>query len=339
MMKLRNTAAGHPSLRWLVAMAVIAALNGPSASALAAAQDAITVEGNRRIDADTVRSYFHADGAGHYDAAALDSALKALIATGQFDDVQISRAGDRILVHLTEARVLGKVAFEGNKKVKDADLSAVIQSKPSEGLQRATVQGDVNRIVEAYHRAGRDDVRVTPQIIDRGDDRVDLVFDIVEGKKTTVRRISFTGNHAFGDRQLRAIIKTSVTTVISFLTGGDVYDPDQINGDRELLRQYYRNHGYADAAVTNANAAYDPSSNSFDVVFAIDEGELYRFGDISLACNVPGLDCEKLRKLLFARTGASFDASLLDKASEALAADMSKRGFPFAHAEPRITRD
>ncbi len=336
-MNLWKITAGHPSPRWLIAMAVAATLSGLAVPATA--QDAISVEGNRRVDPDMVRSYFHADSAGHYDAAALDAALKALIATSQFDDVKITRVGERIVVHLAEAKTLDKVVFEGNKKVKDADLSKVVQSKPSAGLQRATVQGDVNRIVEAYHRVGRDDVRVTPDIIDRGNDRVDLVFDIVEGQKTTVRRISFSGNHVFGDRQLRAVIKTSVTTMLSFLTGGNVYDPDQIDGDRELIRQYYRNHGYADATVTDASAAYDPASSGFDVVFAIDEGELYHFGNTSIVCNVPELDCGKLHGLLLARTGATFDASLLDKTSEALAADMSKRGFPFAHAEPHITRD
>jgi len=320
-------------------MFVVALSSGSAVASPAAAQDAIAVDGNRRIDTDTVRSYFHADGTGHYDAAALDAALKALIATSQFDDVRISRADERVIVHLKEAKLLDRVAFEGNKKVKDADLSAAVQSKPHDGLQRATVQGDVNRIIETYHRAGREDVRVTPQIIDRGEDRVDLVYTIIEGKKTPVRSITFTGNRTFGDRQLRAIIKTSVTNMLSFLIGGDVYDADRIDEDRETLRQYYRNHGYVDAVVTDAGATYDPASKGFNVTFAIDEGQLYQFGQISIVCNVPGLDCEKLRSLLPARTGAPFDASLLDKTSETLAADMSKRGFPFAHAEPRITRD
>src|SRR6202000_3356039 len=106
-------------------------------------------------------------------------------------------------------------------------------------LQRPPVQDDVNRIIEAYRRVGRDEIGVVPQIIDRGNDRVDLVFAITEGKKTTVRQINFVGNHAFGDRQLKAVIKTSATTVLSFLTGGNVYDPDRVNDDRDLIRQYY----------------------------------------------------------------------------------------------------
>jgi outer membrane protein insertion porin family len=305
----------------------------------AVAAETIMVEGNRRIEADTVRSYFHAWPGGHLDAAALDAALKSLIATGLFDKVTIDRAGDKVIVHLTESKLLDRVAFEGNKKIKDAELAGVVQSKARGSLQRATVQADVGRIMEAYRHVGRDDVGVVPEIIDRGSDRVDLVFTITEGKKTTVRQINFIGNHVFGKRQLAAVIKTSATNMLSFLTGGDVYDPDRIAEDREQLRLYYRNHGYADAGVTEARAEYDPATKGFTLTFVIDEGQLYRFGDISVACNVPGMDTEKLRRLLLARSGGVFDGSALDKTTEALAVEMAKLGYPFAHAVPRITRD
>jgi outer membrane protein insertion porin family len=317
---------------------LLAALLGLSALPAMAAET-ITVEGNRRIDAETVRSYFRASSDGRYDEVARDAALKALIATDLFETVKIERAGSGLVVHVTEAKVLGRVAFEGNKKIKDEDLAAAVQSKARGSLQRATVQADVNRIIETYRRKGRDEVSVVPQIIDRGNDRVDLVFDVTEGKKTTVHQISFVGNHVFGDRQLKAVIKTSATTVLSFLTGGDVYDPDRVDDDRELIRQYYRNHGYADAGVSSARAEYDPATKGFTLTFTIDEGQLYRFGDISVACNVPGLDADRLRELLLPKTGATFDGSALDKTTEALAIEMSKRGYPFAHAVPRTTRD
>src|ERR1700731_655765 len=153
---------------------LVAALGLVSAPAAAEApsRDMITVQGNRRIDADTVRSYFHASADGRFDDAARDAALKALLATGLFDKVTIDRAGERLIVHLTEAPVLDRVAFEGNKKIQDKELSAVIESKPRGTLQRAVVQSDVGRILEAYRHAGRDDVGVVPQIIGRGNDRV-----------------------------------------------------------------------------------------------------------------------------------------------------------------------
>src|SRR6266851_2768127 len=160
-----------------------------AAEAAAQARETIVVQGNRRVDAETIRSYFHATPDGRFDAAARDAALKALLATGLFDNVAIDR----------------------NKKIKDTELTAVIESKPRGTLQRAVVQADVGRIVEAYRHVGRDDVGVVPQIIDRGSDQVDLVYVVTEGGKTTVRQINFVGNHIFGKRQLGAVIKTSAT--------------------------------------------------------------------------------------------------------------------------------
>jgi outer membrane protein insertion porin family len=334
-----------PGRRWRRSIAAGALLVGafglPSVPTEAAAQgrDVIEVQGNRRIDADTVRSYFHAAADGRFDEAARDAALKALLATGLFDKVTIERAGERLVVHLAEAPVLDRVAFEGNKKIQDKELSAVIESKPRGTLQRAVVQSDVGRIMEAYRHAGRDDVGVVPQIIDRGNDRVDLVYVVTEGRKTTVRQINFAGNHAFGKRQLAAVIKTSATNMLSFLTGGDVYDPDRVAQDREQLRLYYRSKGYADASVTAAEAEYDPAIHGFEVTFSIDEGPLYHFGDVDIVCNVPGLDAEKLRRLLVTRSGAVFDGNALDKTDEILATELSKLGFSFAQAVPRITRD
>jgi outer membrane protein insertion porin family len=316
---------------------MLAALGLISVQAVAA--ETIEVQGNRRVDAETVRTYFHAAPDGRFDDAARDAALKALLATGLFDDVKIERAGDGLVVHLKEAPVLDRVAFEGNKKLKDKDLAAVIESKPRGTLQRAMVQADVGRIMEAYRHAGRDDVGVVPQIIGRGNDRVDLVYEVTEGKKTTVRQISFVGNHVFGKRQLAAVIKTSATNMLSFLTGGDDYDPDRIAADREQLRLYYRSKGYADAAVTSAVAEYDPALHGFTLTFSIDEGPLYHFGDISVVCNVPGLDPARLRNLPVARSGAAFDGGALDKTDEILAIELAKLGFPFAQALPRVTRD
>jgi outer membrane protein insertion porin family len=311
----------------------------PTSDIEAKAREAVTVQGNRRIDVATVRSYFHPTADGHFDDAARDAALKALVATNLFDKVTIERAGERLIVHLTEAPVLDHVAFEGNKKIKDTELTAAVDSKPRGTLQRAMVQSDVDHILEAYRHAGRDDVSVKPEIISRGNDRVDLVYVVTEGAKTTVKQIEFTGNKAFGKRQLAAVIKTSATTVLSFLTGGDIYDPDRVAGDREQLRTYYRSKGYADASVTNATAEYDPALHGFTLTFAIDEGPLYHFGEVSLVCNVPGLDPEKLRRLLLVRSGALFDSNALDKTDELLALELSKLGYPFAQVRLQTTRD
>ena len=299
----------------------------------------IEVEGNRRVDAETVRSYFHPTGDGRIDEAARDAAVKSLVATGLFDQVSIERVGERLIVHLHEAPVLDRVAFEGNKRIKDAELAAAIESKSRGTLQRNVVQSDVARITEAYRHLGRDEVSVKPEIIDRGNDRVDLVYVITEGKKTPVRQINFVGNTAFGKRQLAAVIKTSASNMLSFITGGDVYDPDLVNADREALRKYYRSKGYADVNVSSAQAEYDAATHGFTLTFTIDEGPLYRFGSVGVASHVEGLESEKLRRLVLVQQGAPFNGTALEKTDEVLAIELAKLGYPFAHVSPRFTRD
>src|ERR1700733_210406 len=182
------------------------------ASAPALAQSAgaqIVVEGNRRVEAETIRSYFKVAPGERVDAAKVDSALKALYASGLFQDIRISHSGNRLVVTVVEAPVIDRLAFEGNSKVKDEQLQQEIQSKARGTLSRATVQADVQRILEVYHRSGRFDVKVVPKIISRPNNRVDLIFEVNEGEKTGIKSITFAGNHAYSDFRLKEVIKTS----------------------------------------------------------------------------------------------------------------------------------
>jgi outer membrane protein insertion porin family len=131
-----------------------------SAPALAQSGAQIVVEGNRRVEAETIRSYFKVSPGEHLDAARIDSALKALYSSGLFQDIRISQSGGRLVVTVVEAPVIDRIAFEGNSKLKDEQLQQEIQSKPRGTLSKAMVQGDVTRIIEVYHRNGRFDVQV-----------------------------------------------------------------------------------------------------------------------------------------------------------------------------------
>ena len=324
-----------------IAATLVLAVSSAAPFGQAHAQSAasIAVEGNRRIEAATIRSDFQAAAGAGSDAAALDAGLKALLATGLFETVKIDHADRQIVIRVAEAPLLGRVAFEGNKKIQDKDLSAAVQSKPGGTLQRPLVQADAARIREVYRRSGRDDVRVIPLTISRGADRLDLVFEIVEGAKTTVKEVSFAGNQAVGDRQLKAVIKTGASNMLSFLLRDDIYDPDQIEADRELLRRYYLKKGFADVSVPSADAEYDADKKGFTVRFTIDEGPVYRFGPTGVVSNVPGVDSNELRQLIVARQGEVFDNTALDKSVDAVTGELAKRGFPFARVDLRARRD
>ena len=175
----------------------------PSAFAASGAEAAIAVAGNRHIDASMIRSHFHAGADGRFDAAAVDAALKSLYATGLFQDVTVSRDGDRILVKVVENPTIERMAFEDNKKIKDEDLKKAVQSKAGGPLTRAVVHGDAERIIELYRQRGYFAVRVDPKTIRARDERVNLVFEITEGDKLAVRQILFIGNNAYAANKLK----------------------------------------------------------------------------------------------------------------------------------------
>ncbi|MDH6260394.1 outer membrane protein assembly factor BamA [Bradyrhizobium sp. BR13661] len=330
---------------WLIAVVVCGVSMAGSVSLLlpqpAAAQatDAIVVEGNRRVEAETVRSYFKADASGYFDQGAIDDGLKALIETGLFQDVKVSRAGGRIIVSVVENAVIGRIAFEGNKKIKDEQLSAEIQSKSRGTFSRAMVQSDTLRIAEIYRRSGRYDVRVTPEVIEQPNNRVDLVFTIEEGAKTGVKSIEFIGNSAFSAARLRDVIKTHESNLLSFLSSGDVYDPDRVESDRDLIRRFYLKNGFADAQVVAALTEYDPDKKGFLVSFKIEEGQQYRVGTVDFRSSIANFDARSLRSLSRVNIGSLYNVELVEKSVEEMQIEASRRGYAFAVVRPSGDRN
>src|SRR3954462_6075147 len=321
----------------LVAMPVAATVAAAMLSSPVAAETAssIVVEGNRRVEADTSRSYFKPGPGGRLDQGRIDDGLKGLIENGLFQDVRINQAGGRVVVTVVENPVIGRVAFEGNKKVKDEQLSAEVQSKPRGTLSRPMVQSDAQRIAEIYRRSGRYDVRVNPEIIEQPNNRVDLVFTITEGSKTGVKSIEFIGNRVFSSYRLKDIIKTHESNFLSWLAGGDTYDPDRVEADRDLIRRFYLKRGYADVQVVAALTEYDPQRGGFLVTFKIEEGQQYRVGSVDFQSSIPTLNGASLRSYSRVSVGSVYNAEALEKSVEEMQIEASRRGYAFATVRPR----
>src|ERR1700674_4942327 len=298
-----------------------------SSSALAQTVDSIQVEGNRRVEVATIRSYFKPGPGGRLDQGHIDDGLKALIETGLFQDVRIDQRGGRLVVVVVENPVIGRIAFEGNKKVKDEQLSAEIQSKPRGTLSRPMVQSDAQRIAEIYRRNGRYDVRVNPEIIEQPNNRVDLIFTITEGAKTGVKSVEFIGNSAYSSYRLRDVIKTRESNLLSFLSGSDTYDPDRIEADRDLIRRYYLKHGFVDVQVVAALTEYDPQRKGFLVTFKIEEGKQYRVASVNFQSSIGALDGNSLSRFSRVSVGSLYNAEALEKSVEEMQIEASRRGF------------
>jgi outer membrane protein insertion porin family len=310
-----------------------------SSAALAQTVDSIQVEGNRRVEVATIRSYFKPGPGGRLDQGHIDDGLKALIETGLFQDVKINQAGGRVVVTVVENPVIGRVAFEGNKKVKDEQLTSEIQSKPRGTLSRPVVQSDAQRIADIYRHAGRYDVTVVPEIIEQPNNRVDLIFTISEGAKTGINSIEFVGNTTYSAYRLKDVIKTHESNLLSFLGGSDVYDPDRIEADRDLIRRYYLKHGFADVQVVAALTEYDPQRKGFLVTFKIEEGTQYRVASVNYQSSISSLDGNVLARFSRVSVGSLYNAEALEKSVEEMQIEASRRGFAFAIVRPRGDRN
>src|SRR5580658_8108746 len=244
----------------------------PASATLGPTIQHIVVQGAQRIEPATVLSYISIHEGEPYDEQADDRSLKTLFATGLFADVKFNWDGSTLTINVVENPIINQVVFEGNDKVSEKDLTKEVQLKPRTVFTRAKVQGDVQRIIELYRRNGKFAATVDPQIIQRPQNRVDLIFSINEGPTTGVARISFIGNKIFDDDTLRAQIATEVSDWWKFLASNDNYDPDRLTFDREQLRRFYLKQGYADFRVVSAVAELTPDRENFYITFTVDEG-------------------------------------------------------------------
>jgi outer membrane protein insertion porin family len=299
----------------------------------------IRIEGTQRIEADTVRSYMQLNPGDPFAPDRIDKALKNLFATGLFADVAFRREGNTLIVKVVENPIINTIAFEGNDFLESKDLYNEIQEKPRTVLTQSRVQADVQRILNLYRRSGRFGATVDPKIIKLDQNRVNLVFEIKEGNRTDVRKISFVGNKSFSDSELRGVILTTETAWYRFLVTTDTYDPDRLQVDRDRLRDFYLMNGYIDFKVVSAVAELSPEQDAFYITFSLDEGERYKVGKVDVKTSLKDLDPEVLRSLVQVKEGEWYDQRDVDKTTAALNDALGSLGYAFVDVQNRLDRD
>jgi outer membrane protein insertion porin family len=322
--------------RLVIAACLAFSVLGVSSPVLAqVSPQSIVVQGNNRVDADTVRSYF----AGT-DQASVDKGVKDLSASGIFSNVSARIVGGKVIVKVVESAILiNRVAFEGNSKVKGDQLAVEVQSKARSGYNEAVAQADLDRIKEVYRRTGRNEAKVTKRLVQLPNGRVDLVFTIDEGSKTGVRTINFVGNEHFSAYRLHGLMATTEMNFLSFLKTSDVYDADRLASDEEAIRKYYMRHGFADFRITNTDVHYDAEQVGYVVTITMDEGPQYHVSSVKVDSHVPSVDGEALTKFVKLSPGDVYDATAVELSTEALTRDVSRQGFAFSQVRPHGDRD
>lgn len=308
-------------------------------AAEAAVVKRINVQGAGRVGADTVRANIDIVPGKQFSSAEIDSSVRRLYATGYFSDVKINVSGGSLNVSVSENELINQVVFNGNRKIKDDKLAAIVQTKSLGPFSKTLIDADIQTIKDAYAAIGRSDVTVTTQTAPVGDGRVNLAFVINEGERTKITSIDFEGNQAYSDGRLASVISTKQSNFLSFLTRKDVYSEDRLHADEEALRQFYFNHGYADFRVVSSNAALDPATNEYKLTFQVEEGPRYTFGDINVESTVDGVNAEELKGLVESRSGDAYAAKDVQKTMDAISKRVASAGYPFARVTPRGNRN
>lgn len=306
----------------------------PPAAPEAGVVGRIVVQGNERVDQQTIISYLPIQPGDTVDGARIDLAVKTLFRTDLFSDVRITLQGQDLVVKVLENPIINKVVFEGNHALTEDKLKEEVINHPRGIFTKSKVQQDVARIIELYRRAGRISATVAPKIVELPQKRVDLIFEITEGPKTGVSRINFLGNKAFTDGELRDAIATKETRITRFFSSNSNYDPDRLEYDREQLRKYYTNRGYFDFRVTSAVAELVPDMRNFKLTMTIDEGEKFTFGKMNVETANKKLDPEFLKALLPIHAGQLYQSDRIEDSVDALTYAAGSAGYAFVDIRP-----
>lgn len=310
-----------------------------TSDASAAVVSSIQVRGNQRVDADTIRSYVTVKPGRSFSSFDTDESVQNLFATGLFSDVRITTRARVLLVQVEENPTINLVLFEGNDKVKDAQLRGVVQSKSLGIFSQSNVDSDIERIREAVRRSGRASADVSARIDQLDNNRVNVVFVINEGGRTKITSIDFIGNNAFSDNRLMEVISHNESNFLSWLKRDDIYDPDRLRADEGRLRTFYFNRGYADFRVVSSIGEFDPSSNTYSITITVDEGDLYRFGSVEIDNALPAVDAAALQGELEIAPGDIYSARDVERSMVAMTNAIARSGYAFSEVTPRGDRN
>ena len=299
----------------------------------------VSVEGNQRIETSTIQSFAGIARGETVTAGELNDAYQRILASGLFEEVTFNPRGNTLEITVQEYPTISRIAFEGNTKLKDDDLAGFIESAARQVFSPAKAERDADTIIDAYSESGRAAARVTPRVIRRSDNRVDLVFEIFEGKKIEVQRLSFVGNRAYSDRRLRRVVGSKQAGIFRALINRDTFVEDRIEFDKQLLADFYSSRGYVDFRVTGANAELARERDTYFITFNIQEGQQFKFGQITTVSEIPDVDADEYQDALKIRPGVVYSPTLVENSIARMERLGLRQGIDFLRVEPRITRN
>lgn len=299
----------------------------------------VQVEGNQRIETGTIVSYTGIARGQSLTGGQLNEAYQKVVASGLFETVEFDPRGGTLVIRVQEFPTINSIGFEGNKRLDDDVLEGFIESTPRRVFNPATAERDAGTIAQAYSQQGRISAAVSPRIIRRDENRVDLVFEISEGTTTEVERVSFVGNRVFSDRRLRRVLQTKQANFLRTFFRSDTLIEDRLEFDRQVLRDFYLSRGYIDFRVLSTNAELTRERDAYFLVVNVEEGQQFRFGQITTVSEIPAANAAEFQDALRVKPGVVYSPSLVETSIARMERLAIQKDIGFLRVEPRVTRN
>jgi outer membrane protein insertion porin family len=319
-----------------------AALSGPYLNPAIAQEysfSTVVVEGNQSIETATIISYAGIGRGQVVTAAALNDAYQRIVNSGLFESVALEPQGNTLVIRVVEYPMINVINFEGNKRLKDEDLAEIVGSESRRVYSPSQAEEDAAAIAEVYRVQGRIAATVDPRIIRRDGNRVDLVFEIAEGRVVEIERLSFVGNRAFSDRRLRQVLETKQAGLLRTLIQRDTFVAERVDLDKQLLRDFYLSRGYADVQVLDASSEVSRERDAFFVTFTIREGQQFSIGALSTVSEIEGIDAAEFEAVQKISTGTTYSPALIENNIARMENLALRKGLNFIRIDPRVTRN
>nr|WP_253798687.1 outer membrane protein assembly factor BamA [Rhodovulum sp. P5] len=299
----------------------------------------IQVSGNERVDASTILSYAGIARGETVSAARLNDAYQRISDSGLFEFVELKPRGSTLVVNVREYPTINVINFEGNRRLKDENLAQIVQSKSRRVYSPSMAEADAAEIVKAYEQLGQLAASVTPKIIRRSDNRVDLVFEIREGAIVEIERISFVGNRAFSERRLRRALSTKQAGLLRRFIRSDTFVADRIEFDKQVLSDFYMSRGYIDFQVLSVTPELTRNRDAYLLTFNIREGQQFKYGNISTVSDLPDIDPAEFQDVIQIRGGGTYSPLGIESTIARMERLATRKGLNFVRIDPRVTRN
>ena len=330
----------HPAfLAALMLMSVILAALPSSSMSQTYTFNTVRVEGNQRIEPATILSFAGVERNTPLGAADVNDAYQRVLGSGLFETVSLEPRGGTLIINVTEYPTINRINFEGNNRLNDEALLALISSRERRVYSPSKAEADVATITDAYFQTGRIAATVEPRLIERSENRVDLVFEIAEGSTAEIERLDFQGNRSYSDRRLRRVLETKQAGIFRRLFQSDTFIPDRVEFDKQLLRDFYASRGYVDFQVLSTTAQLTRERNGFFLTFTLREGQRFAFGEITTTSPLPEIDPAEFQDVIRLRPGDIYSPTRVEDTVTRMENLALQKGLTFIRVEPRVTRN